>query len=129
MGKVIQLRPFLPPLPDKLPERTQVKPSLLTIVRPICEKLYGTEDFTPLIEGVNKETSVNGKISFDQCKLAELVVATAHADGNTLLDEPNYKLGEIADAISRWMKQREITRRARRLAAREAALLQLQAAE
>ena len=127
MGKVIQLRPFLPPLPDKLPERTQVKPSLLTIVRPICEKLYGTEDFTPLIEGVNEETSVHGKVSFDQCKLAELVVETAHADGNTMLDD--YKLGQVADAISRWMKQREITRRARRLAARQQAMLQSQAAE
>lgn len=129
MGKVIQLqlRPFLPPLPDKLPERTQVKPSLLTIVRPICEKLYGTEDFNPLIEGVNGETSANGKISFDQCKLAELVATTALADGNTMLED--YKLGPIADAISRWMKQREITRRSRRIAAREAAMLQLQAAE
>lgn len=127
MGKVIQLRPFLPPLPDKLPERTQVKPSILTIVRPICEKLYGSEEFNPLIEGVNGETSVHGKIAFDQCKLAELVVDTALADNNPMLVD--YNLGQVADAVSRWMKQREITRRSRRLAAREQAVLQLQAAE
>ena len=127
MGKVIQLKPFLPPLPDKLPERTQVKPSILTIVRPICEKLYGSEEFNPLIEGVNGETSVHGKVSFDQCKLAELVVDTALADNNPMLGD--YNLGQVADAVSRWMKQREITRRSRRLAAREQAALQLQAAE
>jgi hypothetical protein len=126
MGKVVALKPFLPKLPEKLgPLAVPARVPVIGIVRPACEWLYENDpEVIPLLESVSNDTSPNERVQFDQCILAQKVRAKVK---DTLPD--SVSLGKIGKAITQWMKERDIARRPRRLAARRNAQARIAVAE
>jgi hypothetical protein len=127
MGSVVSLRPHLRELPDVLPPREKKQLHWLPRVRDILENgLYANPEVRQLMDGVNNETSVYGRVAFDEKALVDEVVKALNKV-NATVERHDY--AKIAKAISNWMKERNLSRRARRIEARQKAAISATAAE
>jgi hypothetical protein len=126
-GNVIDLRPHLRGLPTTLPPRELKTSSWLPRVRDVLETgLYAKPETQELMAGVNNDTAVFGRVAFDEKAVVDKVVE-ALGKANIVVERQDY--AKVAKAISKWMKERDISRRARRLEARQQVLIAAAAAQ
>jgi hypothetical protein len=131
MGNIILLKPFLPALPEKVsPRRARTIP-VGPATKEACVALFNGEDpaFRALVEGVDKVTSITGKVRFDDHHMVLAVLAYFGKNGLESLTSIPQIEGKIGDAIATWMREEKISRRSRRLAAKHQAMIAVEAAE
>jgi hypothetical protein len=127
MGKVIALKPYVVDLPEALPERAPRRVPLGTIVKTACDQLYAEPIFRQFVAGVNPETSFSGSLAYDTHH-AILTVLKHVEKAHSLEAIPQVEM-KVGVAIRDWMRESGISRRSRRLAAREQMRLASAAAE
>ena len=90
--------------------------------------MYQDEKLAPYFASINNETAVRGVVTMDQSHLVELAINRYEEHNSVTIAEKDY--AKISKGLNQWMKSLEMSRTARRMIAKQAAIAALpQAAE
>jgi hypothetical protein len=91
-------------------------------VKAVCDQLYSSNEFRKWLEGISPETSITGSLAYDGHNAILMVIEVLKKSNPDMLKAIPQVEMKIGVAIRDWMKETGISRRARRLIAREDAL-------
>jgi hypothetical protein len=105
---------FRAPVPDTIPELGESRGfSTNQVTRYILDEHWTkSEQLRAFCSATDKKEALTGRLTFDTFRAAQLVVGFAKDKG---FDIPEHQLGKVASAISTWLSDHGISRKARLL--------------
>lgn len=119
--KLKEIVRYAPGLPERLPPRLRGRLKNVDAVSPHCDALYeGEGRWRDVVGSLDKTTSPNGRLAFDDYEAAKMVQERAkqHHDNNV----ERLTLAAISTAIKHWLNRFGFGRAKRIAHARELAL-------